>query len=138
MIFQGSGARMAEVSDRAAALVLTSPPYFPAEIEPELVAGELSDERIDALESRISRFAATLRPVFDECARVLRLDGVCILQTRDVRLHDRLVAVESIHRLLMEAAGFVLYSRQIWWPAAVAPKHARYLCLLYTSPSPRD
>ena len=115
-IFLGSGARMAEVRDGEAALVLTSPPYFPDDLEARLRSGNLRLEEVEDAEAGVRECALSLRPIFAECGRILRPSGALILQTRDVRLGDRLVAVEEVHRMLLEALGFVLYTRHFWRP----------------------
>lgn len=115
-ILLGSGGQMGDIRDGEAALILTSPPYFPDDLEARLRTGGLSSEEVNEAESMIREYALSLRPVFAECARVLRPSGALILQTRDVRLEDRLVAVEQIHRMLIEALGFVLYTRHLWRP----------------------
>lgn len=115
-IFLGNGAQMREVRDEEAALVLTSPPYFPDDLESRLRQGELSEAEVEDAEAQIRDCALSLRPVFAECRRILRPEGAVILQTRDVRLSDRLVAVEQVHRMLLEALGFVLYTRHLWRP----------------------
>ena len=115
-IIHGNGAAMDELQDGAAQLILTSPPYFPDEMENQFQGGLANEEKCDQLANEISRFAVSLRPVFDECLRILAADGALILQTRDVRLGDRLVGVESIHRTLIEATGLALYTRYLWRP----------------------
>ena len=115
-LIHGSGADMAELAEGEAALVLTSPPYFPEELEPRLRRGGLTQKECPALEQRIQEFAFGLRPVFAECDRVLPARGTLIVQTRDVRLADRLVGVEGIHRLIVESYGWALYTRHLWRP----------------------
>jgi DNA modification methylase len=122
-VIHGNGAAMDEVADRSAQLVLTGPPYFSDEIESQFQGGFADEDKCELMANEIGRFAVALRPVFDECARVLSNDGALILQTRDVRLGDRLVGVESIHRTLVEATGLVLYTRYLWRPRYVT--HAR-------------
>jgi DNA modification methylase len=118
-IIHGNGAAMDELQDRSVQLILTSPPYFPDDMEGQLQGGFAKEDKCEQLTNEISRFAVSLRPIFDECARVLADDGALILQTRDVRLGDRLVGVESIHRALIEATGLVLYTRYLWRPRYV-------------------
>ena len=117
---QRSGALMHEIVAAEATLVLTSPPYFPDELETVLKDGGAVRQDADAIERQILGFAARLRPVYAECARVLAANGVLALQVRDVRLGDRLVAVEATHRLNAESEGFHLYSRHEWRPTNVA------------------
>jgi DNA modification methylase len=127
-----SSARMGEVADEAASLVLTGPPYFPAVVEDALF------NRVRAMHGKIEwttdmvfqetvKFAWSLRPTFDEAWRVLKPGGWMILQTRDVRVRERLVPVELVHREMMEAVGFFLYTRYFWWPR-YTPLSRRRLC----------
>jgi len=118
-VIHGNGAVMDELTDGSAHLILTSPPYFPEEMENLFHGGFSNEEKCEQLANDISRFAVLLKPVFDECTRILADDGTFILQTRDVRLGDRLVGVESIHRNLIEATGLVLYTRYLWRPRYV-------------------
>jgi DNA modification methylase len=118
-VIHGTGAAMDELQDGSAQLILTSPPYFPDEMEGQFQGGFANEEKSEQLANEICRFAVSLRPIFNECARILADDGVFVLQTRDVRLGDRLVGVESIHRTLIEATGLVLYTRYLWRPRYV-------------------
>ena len=110
----GTGASMFELADRSVALVMTSPPYFPPAIDAVLVQGPPADADLVALGDTVCEFAWSLRPVFDECVRVLAPGGRLVMQTRDVRLRHVRVPVELIHRNLAEAAGLQLYSRHAW------------------------
>ncbi len=104
---------MAEVGDAQAQLVLTGPPYFPAVVEAVLTseragASVLAGADVEALARETLQFAWGLRPVFEECWRILPPGGWMVAQTRDVRLGARLVPVEATHRELLEAVGFHL------------------------------
>ena len=110
----GTGASMFELADASVALVLTSPPYFPPAIDPLLMQGPPVDADLVALGDQVSNFAWSLRPVFDECVRVLAPGARLVMQTRDVRLRHVRVPVELIHRSLAEAAGLQLYARHAW------------------------
>ena len=116
-LIHGNSARMAEVADDEATLILTSPPYFSDADESRLRQGGLRDSEIDVLDTKIREFAYEQRPVFAECVRVLSPVGALVLQTRDVRLGERLVGIEGIHRSLLEALGLILVSRHCWRPA---------------------
>lgn len=116
-LIHGNSARMAEVADAEATLILTSPPYFSDADEPRLRQGGLRDGEIAALDTRIREFAYEQRPAFAECVRVLSPVGALVIQTRDVRLGARLVGIEGIHRSLLEALGLILVSRHSWRPA---------------------
>ena len=136
-VFRRSAVRMAEVAKGEASLVLTSPPYFPAELEEVLADIDRLRKRIDDLERAILTFSAKLRPVWEECARILAPTGVLVLQTRDVRLDSRLVSVEATHRLHAEAVGFHLYCRHEWRPDHESPERKRDVALAMDRGQPR-
>jgi hypothetical protein len=115
----GSGARMNSVDTGSAALVMTSPPYFQPDIQDDLLAGVSSPVDLDRIAEGVLRYAWSLRPVFEECARVLMPGARLVMQTRDVRLRHRLVAVEGAHRQLAEAVGLHLFTRHLWRPSHV-------------------
>lgn len=139
-VTQGTGARMAGLADSSVALVVTGPPYFPADVEPQLRAGRLSPDAVADLQVRIEEFAWTLRPVFDECWRVLMPGGRMIVQTRDVRLGQVLVPVESLHRQMAEATRLQLYTRHHWRPTFATRPRRRLAAALLTAvgPAPTD
>jgi DNA modification methylase len=113
---RGSGARMLELEDQSVHLVVTGPPYFPDKLEPLLRAGVDASTDLNALAVEIEVFGLSLRPVFQECYRVLLPGGRLIVQTRDVRLRHILVPVEGLHRQMIEAVGMKLYTRHFWRP----------------------
>jgi len=131
---------MTELAASSVALVVTGPPYFPADVDPKLRAGRLSAEAIAALQVRIEEFAWTLRPVFDECWRVLMPGGRMIVQVRDVRLGHVLVPVEGLHRQMAEATGLQLYTRHPWRPRFESRPRERLAAALQAAygPAPFD
>lgn len=140
LLLRGSSARMLEVDSASAALVLTGPPYFPQQVEGDLLAVPTDAARIASIATTIEAYAWSLRPIFEECMRVLRPGGRLVLQTRDVRLRSRLVPVEAIHREVCEAVGFTLFARHFWRPPHTTRTRRRVLeALLATSgPAPFD
>jgi len=112
-----SSTQMSELGDGMVSLILTGPPYFPDELEERLRRGRLRDHEINVLEGQIREFAFELKTTFSEMVRVLAPHGVIVMQTRDVRLSDRLISVEQIHRMLLEAMGLVFYTRYLWRPS---------------------
>jgi len=112
----GNGARMTGLADGQVQLVLTSPPYFPDALEPRLLAGLRPRDDLDEPEAELLAFAWGLRPVWAECHRVLAPQGRWVVQVRDVRLRERLVPVEGIHRHLIESLGWRLLARHSWRP----------------------
>ena len=72
-IFLGNGGQMAEIRDGEAALVLTSPPYFPDDLEARLRSGRLSSDEIELAEAKIRECALSLRQVFAECRNLSRV-----------------------------------------------------------------
>lgn len=120
-LFYRTGARMDEVPAQAASLVLTGPPYFPQEVEKQLKNLSLSSPRIERLVEELVNFALSLRPVFEDCARTLGAGCPMVLQTRDVRIGDRLIPIASIHRTVGESVGFELFTRYLWMPPQLEP-----------------
>ncbi len=126
-IIFGNGAHMDEVPSGSVNLILTSPPYYPDSLENILCEGAEAKSNADRLSEEITRFAISLRGVFAECERVLAPDGIFILQTRDVRLGERLISVEATHRALIEATGLILYTRHLWKPKHITIQRRRQL-----------
>lgn len=115
-LVHGHGSRMLVIDDGEAALVLTGPPYFPPEVETSLQGGARDLADVGRITDSINAYAWSHRPVLEECLRVLIPGGHLVMQTRDVRLRDRLVPVEAIHREMSEAVGFILFARHFWRP----------------------
>lgn len=113
-LFRHSSFSMDEVEDGAVSFVLTSPPYFPPEMTGWLTRFVSRDTEPEAACRQILDYAASLAPVFRETARVLLPGGHLVLQTRDVRVHERVLAVEGTHRRLAEENGLFLVSRHFW------------------------
>lgn len=136
ILIHGHSSKMTEIKDAQATLILTSPPYFPAEIESQLVDGFQLSGNVNELIQSIVSYAWDLRSVFEECFRILKPGGHLILQTRDVRLKDRLVQVEAIHREICEAIGLNLYARHFWRPIHITLPRRRMLNALADSTGP--
>lgn len=136
LLRHGSSARMSDVASGEAALVLTSPPYFPPALADVLREGPDAQGDLDALEHAVRTYAWSFRPVFDECMRILEPGGRLVMQTRDVRLRQVLVPVESIHRQLAEAAGLQTYSRHAWRARQVTLPRRRMTAALGSAMGP--
>jgi len=136
-IIFGNGALMAEVPSGSVNLILTSPPYYPDSLENILSNGIEAKLNADTLSEEIARFAISLRSVFAECERVLAPDGIFIIQTRDVRLGERLISVEATHRSLIEATGLILYTKHLWKPRHITIQRRRQLLLSREKGMPR-
>lgn len=140
IIVHGNSGRISDIQSAAASLVLTGPPYFPDEIEGQLIDGVPSGMDTELLVNKTIEFAWSLRPVFEECYRIAAAGAHLVIQTRDVRFRDRLVAVESIHRELAEVSGFHLYTKHIWVSQHFTIGRRRLFNFLSKShgPSPAD
>ena len=136
IIIHGHSSKMTEIKDAEATLILTSPPYFPPNIENQLVDGFELTGNVSELAQTILSYAWDLRSVFEECFRILKPGGHLILQTRDVRLKDRLVQVEAVHREICEAIGLNLYARHFWRPTHITLPRRRMLKALADSTGP--
>ena len=131
---------MLELDDESVHLVVTGPPYFSEKIEPLLREGIDVSADLNALELDIEMFGLSLRPVFQECYRVLAPGGRLIVQTRDVRLRHILVPVEGLHRQMIEAVGLKLYTRHLWRPkfATLARRRNTAALAANLGPAPFD
>jgi DNA modification methylase len=100
---------MHPVATGSCAMVLTSPPYFPAGVEVVLRSGRVRDA--GALADEVRGFVEGLAPVFREMARVLRPDGRVALITRYLSAGGVQIPVTCWFRQLMEREGFVVGGR---------------------------
>src|SRR3954447_7537120 len=107
-VHHGNGASMWHLVDGAVDFVLTSPPYYPRDLEPLLVAPVVDQNLVDEVDEEVTALALSLGPVFHEVARVLRRDGKFVVQTRDLRYGGYLLGPADTHRRLAEASGFRL------------------------------
>ena len=123
-LIYGDGAHMALVADREADLIVTSPPYFSTQTEQLLREPRKAQTELETVRREVVEFALTLRPVFEEMFRVLRPDGKLVLQTKDLRYGDYLVALACLHREMAESVGFRLVTRVLWQRSFDSPRHA--------------
>ncbi len=136
----GNSGRLPDVQAEEATLVLTGPPYFPEEIERQLLDGVPPQLDTQELVNKTTELAWSLRPVFEECYRISAPGSHLVIQTRDVRLRERLIPVESIHRELAEVSGFRLYTKHIWTSQHLTISRRRLHSSMLKShgPSPSD
>lgn len=119
----GNGTRMDDVADEEAELVLTSPPYFSPSTEPLLRQPVREQDQLERVEREVVAYALSLRPVFDEIARILKRSGVLIIQTKDVRYSGWLIGITGVHRELVEGLGLRMLTRLWWQPPFDSRKH---------------
>ena len=129
-IVYGDGAHMSLVADGEADLVVTSPPYFSPQTEQLLRAPRKAQTELETVRREVVEFALTLRPVFEETFRVLRPGGKLVLQTKDLRYGDFLVALACLHREMAESVGFRLVTRVFWQRTFDSFRHATRTQLL--------
>ena len=129
-LIYGDGAHMSLVADGEADLIVTSPPYFSAQTERLLRAPRKAQTELETVRREVVEFALTLRPVFEEMFRVLRPGRKLVLQTKDLRYGDYLVALVCLHREIAESVGFRLITRILWQRSFDSPRHASRTRLL--------
>jgi DNA modification methylase len=113
-VVQGSAAKMRFVGDAVVDLIVTSPPYFPDDVEDLLKKPKAEHDQFEHVEARITAFALTLRPIFKELKRVLKPGGAFILQTKDIRYGDFLIPLADVHQEMAINSGFRLVTRFHW------------------------
>jgi modification methylase len=111
---QGSSANMRFVKDTEIDLIVTSPPYFPEEVEQLLKKPKSEQKNFEHVESRITEYGLTLRPNFKEIKRILRPGCALILQTKDIRYGDFLIPLANLHQEIAVNSGFRLVTQFRW------------------------
>ena len=110
------------LADGQADLVFTSPPYFSDDVFENLAVPRAEQTKIKDVENEILSFARTLRPVFEEVARVLKPGRAFVIQTKDVRYGDFLIPLWDAHLSVAKSCGFHLVTRVCWVPSKFDPK----------------
>ena len=110
----GDAAKMGILRSGEADLVLTGPPYFSKETETLLEKPTAEQDNLERVRREITAFAMSLRPVYDEIARVLKTEGVLVIQIKDIRYQRVLISLTDLHRQMIEALGFNLVTRVYW------------------------
>jgi DNA modification methylase len=115
-VLHGNGARMDLLGDSEADLVLTSPPYFSKETEAKLKLPRAQQKDIHTVENEFFAFASSLRPVFSEIYRVLKVGRALIIQSKDIRFGEFLIPLSDQHLSIAMSCGFHLVCRFNWVP----------------------
>jgi site-specific DNA-methyltransferase (adenine-specific) len=110
-IHHGCGAEMNHIANGEAALVLTSPPYYPATIEMVLRMPVKEQNKIPSVCRAVEEFQESLWPVLNECFRILRQGGTLCMVSADIRYGGFLFGVTDILRRGALKAGFRLFNR---------------------------
>jgi DNA modification methylase len=113
-LIYGDAAQMDVLGSDETDLIVTSPPYFDDNTEHYLRRPASEQDEVDCVGRLVAAFAYSLRPVFEEMARILRPRGVLVVQTKDIRYGGFLLPMTSIHRELAESAGMKLFTRAFW------------------------
>jgi len=113
-IIEGSSASMFHLRDGQADLVFTSPPYFSDKTEEKLRLPLKAQTDSSAIQSELVEFAASLRTNFQEIARVIKLGGFLVLQTKSIRYGRHLLPLADIHCEMVMNTGLDLVTRVEW------------------------
>ena len=121
LVIDGRADNMREVRTGSVQLIVTSPPFFTAEIEKALRLGRVAREKAAALSGHILNSAQQLELAFNEIARVLDPSGTLVLHTKDIRVDDMLIPLAAEHEAVARLSGFYLTTR-ISWMATDRPR----------------
>jgi modification methylase len=110
----GDSSNMDIIRNGEVDLVLTSPPYFSSETEALLKEPIKQQNQIDRVRKEITSFAYGIRPVYEEIDRVLKVDGILVIQIKDIHYANVLISLASCHREMVESLGYNLVSRVFW------------------------
>lgn len=113
-IISGDAAHMDVLRDEEAELILTSPPYYPTELEARMRLPRAKQTDFHEVRAELLEYARTLQPCFSEMRRVNRVGGTVILQTKEVRYGDGLIPLAASHREMLEMLDYQLVSRVLW------------------------
>lgn len=118
----GNGASMNSLASGSVDLVITSPPYFSRTTHEALKLNDTELNKFSDVENDILKYARSLRPVFEEIARVLKKSHPLILQTKDIRYSGFLVPLADAHQSVARTCGLHLVSSIHWAPSKFEAK----------------
>jgi DNA modification methylase len=110
----GDAARMDAISDAEADFVFASPPYFFDEAEALLLRPRSEQTDLEKIETLLTEDVETLKPCFEEIARILKPGHAFVLQTKDIHYGDFLIPLASKHLDLAIDAGLKLVTKFSW------------------------
>lgn len=122
-IIHGSAADMACIGSGEAALVITSPPYFPPGMERAFHASRRSQRDPESAWQMLEAFAKTLFPAFREMARVVGKTGLCCIETKDVVFGEFRLPLAAQHAALARQAGLWVRSSLQFRSTGIKPSH---------------
>ena len=93
-------------------LVISSPPYFPGEVE--LMLRHKSPASTEDVTRAAKAFVTGLSPAFREIKRVLKRDGHAALITRYLEVNGRYIPLTEWFREIMDDCGFSICARFFW------------------------
>lgn len=113
-IFYGDASNMDTIRSAEVDLIMTGPPYFSSATEKLLEKPVSEQNEIERVRKELTAFAMSLRPVYAEMGRILKSDGVIVLQIKDIRYARILISISELHRQMLESIGFNLITRTYW------------------------
>ncbi len=122
-LIHGDSAEMACIGAAEAHLIITSPPYFPPEVEDELCRPRKQHRDLMGTWERIEKFARGLDPVFAEMARVIGRTGVCCIETRDIVYGEFRLPLAALHASMAQRHDLWVRSSLQFRSTGIKPTH---------------
>ena len=122
MIIHRDSKNMHEIADGQAELICTSPPYWGAESETDLLEPRKNQKDYRRVTSDLRKYAASLKPVYQEMVRILKPGKALIFQIKDMRFGPFCVPLSDWHTELLHQSGLRLLGKILWIPKALNPE----------------
>lgn len=119
----GDSCAMECIASGEAALIVTSPPYYPNSVARILGGSRTRQVNVAGIWSKIDAFAQSLRPVFREMARVVGDRGLCCIETKDLEFGGFRLPLAALHARLAADCGLLVRFDVPFRTAGAKPSH---------------